>query len=178
MGDSTQFLLRVDGGSPEVRKALVDVYVDYTFPSFGSDRLEALDYDALCEGAEWREGSVAASAEIHARFVDELEGVKPVDLPTYISLVEDARYEYNGDLYRFKPELGWHAATIDNTGEVHISPALVRTWIETAGDTDVLMGLWEEHVGDAWEVEGYHAGSGTNFVREVAPGSRPCSSWP
>ena len=151
MGDYTQAFIEVDGGSENLRLAINNVWREYT----GRD----LDED------DYTEVSTCTVQEIQPLVAKILDGTPREEWPTFICLTEDACYEYPGDLYRWRPALGWHTCSIDNGG----SPIIEKDWlldaIAAAPSLDALRENIRSHVGEAWAPQWR--------VGKLTPGSLP-----
>ena len=168
MGDVTQANIEVVGGSPALRKAIADVWREYTWA--GSDD----DDDVLC-GEDWFEISVGATDEAVEKIRSILSAADPDDLPTRIEAAEEARYEYPGDLHRWQPALGWHHSMVDNGGDPDIDPDWVRDTLRAARaheTVDEAIGYVERALdvltGTAWDPQWLLA----ELIPDAKPGER------
>lgn len=155
MGDRTQMLVSVTGGSPEVRRALAEAWDQYVGSTYGGQELDA---DGLLSGETWEdEISCGTSGDLRDEFERIVSEAVPADRPTRIEIYEDARYEWTGDSHKWTPDLGWWQGDIDNTGAVVIDEQWLRLQLEHARDlvdpVPYLTARLDELTGVAWKEE-------------------------
>lgn len=147
MGDTTVFNLHVEGGSENVRRRLAEVYTEYVF----NHMFSAKDPEQVLAGDEWPEASCGAGEEMATKFHAIVDQARGDAKPNRIALVEDGKYEWNGDLFRYKRGLGWHRATVNNDGGVVVDSETLLYLIDKATDLNTLRKRVERVVGKAWE---------------------------
>lgn len=130
MGDRTQGNFEVVGGSPAIREALAEVWGRYAY--LGSSNT---DPDSALHGEDWiDELSCGFSDDMQDDVEAVLGNTDESEWPTRIEIVEDAAYEWAGDLWRWQPALGWHHKSVTNSGEADIDEDWLRTLLEMARD--------------------------------------------
>lgn len=149
MGDRTQALVEVVGGSPAVRDALADVWWEYA--GWG----ERPPADDLLHGEDWvDEFSCGAMIDVYDRWYEIVRAAPPEERPDFIRMYEDARYEYLGDTFKYRPDLGWWSGEVDNAGNVDISEDWLRATLESAREdaspVDFVLLRLDELLGKAW----------------------------
>lgn len=154
MGDRTQALVEVVGGSPAVRDALADVWWEYA-GDYGLPRPPA---DDLLHGEDWvDEFSCGAMLDVYDRWY-EIVGAAPLEeRPDFIRMYEEARYEYLGDVFKYRPDLGWWSGEVDNSGDVDIPEEWLRATLESArgydSPVDFVLASLDGLLGKAWDEE-------------------------
>jgi len=176
VSDSTQGYVEVVGGSPALRKAIADIWREYTYQGNEDD-------DVVLCGEDWPEVSVGAVDEAVGKIKTILADSDPGDLPTRIEAAEEARYEYPGDLYRWQPDLGWHHLSVDNGGGPDIDSDWVRDTLRAARvheTVDEAIGYVERALdiltGTAWEGPWY-VGELIPDAKPGEPATRPIRRW-
>lgn len=169
MGDRTQGNFEVVGGSPALREAMAEVWRRYGHLGSGND-----DPDAVLHGEEWvDELSCGFSDDMQDDVEAVLGNTDPSEWPERIEIIEDAVYEWSGDLWRWQPALGWHHKSLTNAGVTDIDEDWLRARLDEAvsvsswtGDAiDWLRGQLDSLTGKAWDPKW--------TVAELIPGALP-----